>query len=616
MHEESDVQLLRDYAEDGNEAAFRELVTRYTDLVYSAALRQVYSPDLAGDIAQSVFTDLARKAQPVAKKLQDKGSLAGWLHRGTRYAALSQLRDTRCRLANERQAMEQLLTNSESAPDWEHIRSVLDEALDSLAEEDREALLLRYFKNHDFRAVGLALGVSDDAAQKRVSRAVESLREFFLKRGIAVGASGLVAVIAANAVQAAPAGLAVTISTAAVLVGGAVSTSTVIAATKTIAMTTLQKTFAAATLAAAIGTGVYQAHQASNLRQQVQTLQGERDHAAERLGALSAKLSLRLPAPPMQVTAQAATPTNALVGVLQLTNLHTQFEDKPKLTAMQVEAYLKANGRKASSLLSAYRTSGDPTLLQEAMQKYPDDPQVDFEAVFNKDLSPEERRQWLNAFEKSAPDNALANYLSALNYFKGGKTDQAVQELIAANGKARFQDYLPNRIQDDEEAYLSAGYSMVDAETAAVFWEASLPQPSELRQFVHNISDLATSYRQAGDATSAQAALQTIADLGQRYENGSPGQGLVSQNIGISIERFALGAMAPNSPYGGNGQTIQDRLNQLDQQLAAHSALTQQGVPLQQTMSDQDWISYCDRIKASGEEVAWRWLLKGSVLEK
>jgi DNA-directed RNA polymerase specialized sigma24 family protein len=102
MHEESNAQLLRDYAEDGDEAAFRELVTRHTALVYSAALRQVYSPDLAGDIAQSVFTDLARKARPLAEKLPAGGSLAGWLHRGTRYATLSHLRDTRCRLANER----------------------------------------------------------------------------------------------------------------------------------------------------------------------------------------------------------------------------------------------------------------------------------------------------------------------------------------------------------------------------------------------------------------------------------------------------------------------------------------------------------------------------------
>jgi hypothetical protein len=67
--------------------------------------------------------------------------------------------------------------------------------------------------------------------------------------------------------------------------------------------------------------------------------------------------------------------------------------------------------------------------------------------------------------------------------------------------------------------------------------------------------------------------------------------------------------MDPNSPYGGDGQTVQDRLNQLDQQIAAHIELAKQVDPLQQTMSDQDWISYSDRMKAFGEEVAWRWLV-------
>jgi RNA polymerase sigma factor (sigma-70 family) len=284
MHEKSDVQLLRDYAEDGHEAAFRELVTRHADFVFSAALRQVNSPDLAGDIAQGVFTDLAHKARLLAEQMP--GSLAGWLHRGTRYAALNHLRDTRRRLANERQAMEQLLINSESAPDWERIRPVLDEALDSLGDEDREALLLRYFKNQDFRAVGLALGVSDDTAQKRVSRAVERLREFFSKRNVTIGASGLVVLISANAIQAAPVGLAATISAAAILAGTAVHTSTIIAATKTIAMTTLQKTFIAATLTAAIGTGIFEAHQASQLREQNQTLQQQQAPLAEQVQQL------------------------------------------------------------------------------------------------------------------------------------------------------------------------------------------------------------------------------------------------------------------------------------------------------------------------------------------
>jgi|GEM_PF-1642109 len=285
MQTKSDAQLLRDYAARGDEAAFREIVTRHTDFVYSAAHRQVESAAVAADLAQGVFTDLAHKARPVSEKISNESSLAGWLHRSTRYAALNHLRDSHRRRTNERLAMEQLLTNSESAADWEQIRPALDEALDSLSNDDREALLLRYFKNQDFRAVGRALGMSDDAAQKRVSRAVERLREFFSKRNVTMGASGLAVVISANAVQAAPVGLAVTISAAA-LAGATVSASTAIAVTKTIAMTTLQKALITATLAAAIGTGIYQAHRAVQLREQVQTLQQQQAPLAEQIWQL------------------------------------------------------------------------------------------------------------------------------------------------------------------------------------------------------------------------------------------------------------------------------------------------------------------------------------------
>jgi len=291
MQARSDAQLLRDYAEARDEAAFRELVTRYTDLVYSAAFRQVESAATASDIAQSVFTDLARKPGALVGSSTDASakSLAGWLHRATRFAALNHLRDTRRRLTHERQAMEQLLTNSDPAADWEQIRPVLDEALDSLGDEDREALLLRYFKNHDFRAVGLALGVSDDTAQKRVSRAVERLRDYFSKRNVTIGASGLVVLISANAVQAAPAGLAAAISAAAVLAGTAVSTSTIVAATKTIAMTTLQKTLITATVAVLAGAGIYEARQAAQLREQNQTLQRQQAPLAEQLRQLQSE---------------------------------------------------------------------------------------------------------------------------------------------------------------------------------------------------------------------------------------------------------------------------------------------------------------------------------------
>ena len=88
--------------------------------------------------------------------------------------------------------------------------------MESLDETDRSAVLLRYFENKNLREVGEALGASEDAAQKRVSRAVERLREFFSKRNVTIGASGLAVLISANAVQAAPVGLAATISAAAV----------------------------------------------------------------------------------------------------------------------------------------------------------------------------------------------------------------------------------------------------------------------------------------------------------------------------------------------------------------------------------------------------------------
>jgi RNA polymerase sigma factor (sigma-70 family) len=212
MQNESDAQLLREYAVQRSEPAFAELVARHTDLVYSAAWRQTGRPDLAREITQRVFTDLARKARELAGSLPANASLVGWLYRGTRYAGLALLRAERRRQTHERQVMEHFNPVPENDPDWERVGPVLDAAMAELDEADRDAVLLRFFKNQNFRAVGLALGVSDDAAQKRVSRAVDRLREFLAKRGVIAGASGLVVAISTHAVQAAPGGLSAAIA--------------------------------------------------------------------------------------------------------------------------------------------------------------------------------------------------------------------------------------------------------------------------------------------------------------------------------------------------------------------------------------------------------------------
>ena len=290
---DTDLQLLSRYTRHQAEDAFAELVRRHVGLVHSAALRQVRSPQLAEEVAQSVFIDLARQA----RRLAPETILTAWLYEVTRRTAIDVVRREARRQLREQIATEMNAMNA-TAADWTHIEPLLDEAMHVLDETDRAAILLRYFENKSLREVGAALGTSDDAAQKRVSRAVECLREFFGKRGVSVGASGLAVVISANAVQAAPIGLVLTISTAAALTGTAIVTTV----TKAIAMTTLQKTLVAAALTVAVGVGTFETRQASGLReevkafrqqqtlvaQQIQQLERERDDALRQLASLRA----------------------------------------------------------------------------------------------------------------------------------------------------------------------------------------------------------------------------------------------------------------------------------------------------------------------------------------
>jgi len=270
----TDQQLLRDYAERRSESAFAELVRRHIDLIYSAALRMVCDSHLAEDVTQGAFVALARSAP----QLTDRAVLSGWLHRTAQNIAAQTVRTDVRRRAREQEAavMNELFT-TEPDGGWEQIAPHLDAALGELGEADRDALLLRYFERKSAQEMAQVLGVSDEAAQKRVSRAVERLREFFAKRGVTVGASGLVVVISANAVQAAPVTLAASISTATAVFGTTVQNSIALSATKTIAMTTFQKAIIAVTVVVA-GTGIlYEAHRASRLQEQLQMLQLERE---------------------------------------------------------------------------------------------------------------------------------------------------------------------------------------------------------------------------------------------------------------------------------------------------------------------------------------------------
>lgn len=280
----NDLELLGQFVREKSQDAFTEIVNRHLNLVYSAALRQVRSVHQAEEVSQTVFTNLARNAG----KLGPDTILSAWLYRVTRHAAIDLIRSEVRRRAREQISLEMSATNGSSAG-WEQIEPLLDEAMESLEEADRASIVLRYFENKSLREVGQALGVSEDAAQKRVSRAVDHLRDYFSERKVAVGAGALGVVLAANAVQAAPPALYAVVAAAAAPTATAAAlttTTAVVAKTALIAMTTTQKVLFTAVLAVALAGGIYEAKQASALREQVQTLQSQQEQQSAQVKEL------------------------------------------------------------------------------------------------------------------------------------------------------------------------------------------------------------------------------------------------------------------------------------------------------------------------------------------
>jgi RNA polymerase sigma factor (sigma-70 family) len=215
-----DMTLVREFAANQSEPAFAALVERHIALVHSAALRQVGDMHLAEEITQAVFIILARKAA----SLGTKTILSAWLYRTTRYAAADALRARRRRQAREQEAHMQSILNQPDTDAWAQLAPLLDDALAELGETDRTALVLRFFENKTTREIAGALRMEEAAAQKRVVRALEKLRAVFVKRGVTLTATVIAGAVAANSVQAAPAGLAVKVSVVAAK-GAAVTTS-------------------------------------------------------------------------------------------------------------------------------------------------------------------------------------------------------------------------------------------------------------------------------------------------------------------------------------------------------------------------------------------------------
>jgi RNA polymerase sigma factor (sigma-70 family) len=196
----TDAQLLQSFAAQNSEAAFRTLVERHLPLIFGTARRMTGDNALAEDIAQTVFILLARKA----KNLGGHTYLAGWLYQTTKFVTARALVAEQRRRRREQEAVT-MQTSPSSDPFLLQAGPQLDAALARLGETDRTALLLRYFEQQSLRDVGLALGLSEDAAKKRVTRALEKLRRALSRRGLEVSGVALAAGLSREAAEAATA---------------------------------------------------------------------------------------------------------------------------------------------------------------------------------------------------------------------------------------------------------------------------------------------------------------------------------------------------------------------------------------------------------------------------
>lgn len=282
-----DTELLRRYAEEQSEAAFTELVERRLGLVYAVALRQTGGDaHRAQDIAQTVFTNLARKASSLARQ----PVLAGWLYRSAQFAASDAMRTERRRHAREQEAhtMNEILCEDRSAGDWDKLRPDLDQVLSELDEPDRDALVLRFFDDRPLVEVGAKLNLTENAARMRVQRALEKVRALLARRGVTSTTAALAGLLTGQAGTAAPAAIVASVSSAAL--AGAAAGGALVAATGILTIMSTTKIITAAAVVALAGLAGYEFAVIQTTKASAASRDRERVQMAREIAALKGEV--------------------------------------------------------------------------------------------------------------------------------------------------------------------------------------------------------------------------------------------------------------------------------------------------------------------------------------
>lgn len=422
-------QLLADYGRTGSEAAFRELVSRYVDLVYSAAVRLVEGDThLAEDVTQTVFADLAR----LGKSLSPDVMLGGWLHRHTCFVAGKTMRGERRRLARERQAVEMNAQEDHSAANLAAVSPLLDDAINQLAAEDRAAVLQRFFEQRDFRSVGEAMGSNEEAARKRVDRALDKLELLLKRRGVAFSATALAAALGTQAVSAAPVGLAVTVSTVA-LAGTAGSSAATLTLLKIMSMTKLKVGIVTAVVATGVAIPWVMQHNTQTKLEEANAALRRQTEESSHLLAENERLS--------KLVAQAGAPA-AVASVSPSSDTLKLRGEVGRLRRENAEiAASKTNGPSPLSGMT-----DNPEMYELIRKQQKTGLSMVYKDFTNRVNLPPEQAEKL--FDLLA-DNVMENIQRITEVLKDGKTGDALNQVFAAQ-EAAFLDKLRTMLSPEE----------------------------------------------------------------------------------------------------------------------------------------------------------------------
>ena len=279
----------------------------------------------------------------------------------------------------------------------------------------------------------------------------------------------------------------------------------------------------------------------------------------------------------------------------------------PQLNQLEVEAFLKHQGRSTTNLLAASRLLKDLSFAREAAKADPKDPAVQLELALRGE-SPEERAAASAAFRAAAPENSLGDYLVAHQAFASGDLGAAGAALAHSLDNPLFADYSQKIVAGSEQAFLDAGYDQTSASAAAMF-ALTIPRAEPLVEVSKNLLSLQQEFIRSADFDSAEPTVVIGLTLGQRIQDQGPY--LIDQLIGVGIERQFLQQLDPLTQAGPGGQTAGERLEALDARLLEIRSMSTAFTGKFASADAATQAQYFERMKSDGELAAMRWLVNG-----